>query len=1025
MAGRARKGEVIDDRFRLDEQIGEGGFGVVYRATQISTGQTVAVKFLLTESVRKEEVWREVKRFNREMKLISRLKHPNIVRLIDAGTMGDKELFLVLDFIEGHTLHDVIRREGKLGVEEAVHLMSQVADALAYAHRQGIIHRDLKPQNIMLTPGGRCRNAMVLDFGIAGILVEARDKSYVSLTSKQEVRGTPQYISPEQLRQRPMTPQSDLYSWGLVFIEALSGRVAIQGDSNFEVALRHVDDDPIAIPAEITDPGLRAILSCAVAKDLGARYANAETMMADLDDWRRGERPSLDPPAPGRAPAGAAPLAAPAAGADDSGAARRTWIWLLALFALGILGIAVGLRLLSDEKTATPRPQTTEASAGPEGAPSCRRHSECPGETLCREGACVSWQSEDCHVVEGAVGVDQARFIGHIDNGTNGEVRQAMLVARLAVRGLNSAALTPPLVLISCDDGGDGQRSSRAAAHLVNHVGVDALVLPLASSRATLVARAVAEGPLRLAAPGPGLGVGGDTSLHYAGGDALDTLRAVAAFVQLQEQRQVAVVVPDGERGERLLAELLPALAGSQVQTQIERYGGKEEARRAMAQRVAAAGADLLLLLGEEESAEVLGFIEAAFAAGGPRYLTLDWAHTRALFDLMRQGDLLDRVQIVGREGGEGPAFAALAETVRADFGELALSKRSAAVYDATVRLGLGLILAVPAAGEEGWQQALARLGSGAEVIAAPMLLDDVAQRLQRGESLRVLGAAGPVLPPAREEAAAVAVRLWVLRRGLDGEAHALSQGRYAEGRWQLPYVDPREIADKVPLLRVETGEVELGLSERQQEWLRRVHRDLHHFARPGVAVLARETWQRPRLEVMSTEVTCGLWRWLASGQAPATACVGQVALCAEDGAPLTGVGALEAEAFCASLGMRLPTERDFEALARGLEGRNYAFAGELSESREEALRGQRGVASVAWNRTPEGIFDLAASVGEWVRCEPGLRQHCSGGFGIMGGASDDAPFWWQAAMMAPAPSGELGCARLPRVGFRCVRELP
>lgn len=283
---RIRPGTIIDGRYELESLLGEGGYGVVYRARQLSTGQAVALKFLLRDrltSAREERV--EGARFVRELKLVAQLKHPNIVRLLDSGTAEEKHPYMVLELVEGETLFRVVQREGALAREEAAHLMFQVLDAMAFAHERGVIHRDLKPQNVMLTRGGFRRNAMILDFGVAGILKHARGASYVSLTARDEVRGTPAYMAPEQLLQGPLTPQTDIYAWGLLFIETLTGSTAVSAATPFEAAMRQADEDPIPVPAEIEDPELRRILARAIEKPLARRYATAAEALVELQAW--------------------------------------------------------------------------------------------------------------------------------------------------------------------------------------------------------------------------------------------------------------------------------------------------------------------------------------------------------------------------------------------------------------------------------------------------------------------------------------------------------------------------------------------------------------------------------------------------------------------------------------------------------------------------------------------------------------------------------------------------------------------
>ena len=178
--------------------------------------------FSLTSACSKAQRGSKGRAFRREMELIARLKHPHIVRLIDSGTVGDS-IYTVLEYVKGETLFDRLQQLGTFDAVEAGRVMFQALEALANAHAEGVIHRDFKPQNVMLVPGAYKTSAMVLDFGVAGILKEARGTDYISLTAETEIHGTPTYMAPEQLRRAPLTPQSDIYSWGLVFYRALAG----------------------------------------------------------------------------------------------------------------------------------------------------------------------------------------------------------------------------------------------------------------------------------------------------------------------------------------------------------------------------------------------------------------------------------------------------------------------------------------------------------------------------------------------------------------------------------------------------------------------------------------------------------------------------------------------------------------------------------------------------------------------------------------------------------------------------------
>jgi len=278
---------IIDGRYEVLSVIGEGGFGIVYKARQISTGQIVAVK-LLHADLMEDEVYavEYAARFEREMQVIGQLKHPNIVRLIDKGRVDSGALFMVLEYIEGRSLYDVLTKDGKLSVAETIHLTTQVLDALQAAHELGIVHRDLKPHNIMLTSTGYRRNAMVLDFGIAGVVEGARGVDYRTLTKASEIRGTPSYMAPEQLRAKTLTPQSDLYAWGLVFLECLTGKPIVQGESPFDVALTQVGDDPVPIPAGLFGDDLHEVLRRTTAKPLEERYKNASEIFKAMDTCR-------------------------------------------------------------------------------------------------------------------------------------------------------------------------------------------------------------------------------------------------------------------------------------------------------------------------------------------------------------------------------------------------------------------------------------------------------------------------------------------------------------------------------------------------------------------------------------------------------------------------------------------------------------------------------------------------------------------------------------------------------------------
>jgi uncharacterized protein (TIGR02265 family) len=277
-------GSTIGERYQVTGILGEGGFSVVYEARQIATGQVVAIKVLRLDRVSDAVDERtQIARFEREMKVTARLKHPNIVRLIDSGRVDEGELFMVFDYVQGETLAAVLGRDVQIDPPLAKHLMCQVLDALSAAHEIGIVHRDLKPRNIMITDIGARRNALVLDFGIAALGEEARDVDYAKLTRSGMHLGTPTYMAPEQLSGAPLTALIDVYAWGLIFFECLVGRRAVVGKTVAELFVQHLSPDPIALPDILEGHPLGRVLHRALAKRVEDRYPSARAAFSDLE----------------------------------------------------------------------------------------------------------------------------------------------------------------------------------------------------------------------------------------------------------------------------------------------------------------------------------------------------------------------------------------------------------------------------------------------------------------------------------------------------------------------------------------------------------------------------------------------------------------------------------------------------------------------------------------------------------------------------------------------------------------------
>lgn len=279
--------DMIRQRFNstaydLLEQIGSGGFGRVYKAQHVNTGQIVAIKFLsISDDFDEIKKQRYIERFERETLLGSKLQHPNIVRLLDKGHC-DELFYAVFEYVEGTTLKERLAESGPLTPNETYDVMSQVLDALAHAHHNGVLHRDIKPSNIMLTNTGVKTHAKVLDFGIGTLVNDARQHDYKSLTLTQETLGTPSYSAPEQLRGEPPTLKTDLYVWGLVFIECLTGQPAMSGSSLASIFHKQLSQSHVPLPIAIISHPIAAILRRVLEKNALARNVEAHELYNEL-----------------------------------------------------------------------------------------------------------------------------------------------------------------------------------------------------------------------------------------------------------------------------------------------------------------------------------------------------------------------------------------------------------------------------------------------------------------------------------------------------------------------------------------------------------------------------------------------------------------------------------------------------------------------------------------------------------------------------------------------------------------------
>jgi tRNA A-37 threonylcarbamoyl transferase component Bud32 len=266
---------LLSNRYRVEAFLGQGGMARVHRGTDLVLDRTIAVKILAEHMARDPQA---VRRFRREAQAAAGLSHPGIVGVYDTGSDGDVQ-YIVMEFVTGQTLADVLRERESLDPEQAVGIASAVASALAHAHRKGIVHRDIKPANVMITAPGEVK---VMDFGIA------RAVDSETLTQTAAILGTATYFAPEQARGEPVDSRSDIYALGVVLYEMLTGRPPFVADSPVAVASMHVREEPTP-PSRLhpaIGPGLEAVVLRAMAKDRGSRYQTAEDLVRDLESLR-------------------------------------------------------------------------------------------------------------------------------------------------------------------------------------------------------------------------------------------------------------------------------------------------------------------------------------------------------------------------------------------------------------------------------------------------------------------------------------------------------------------------------------------------------------------------------------------------------------------------------------------------------------------------------------------------------------------------------------------------------------------
>ena len=285
-------GMVIDKKYRLENKLGEGGMGSVFRARRLFIDDFVAIKFVRPEVLTNPE-FRE--RFYQEARVAARLKHANVVTVYDFGETPDGMLYLVMEFLEGMSLGELLKKKSALGLDQMIELGRQISEALQCMHENNVIHRDLKPDNIMLIPDGRGGELVkVVDFGVAKILeADAR------LTRYQARIGSPVYCSPEQYLGQPVDHRTDLYGLGIIFYECLSGRVPFNAVNETELRAAILHKMPPRLDSKVKQVSghMADLVQWLLAKDPNDRPHHAAEVTKCLHALRRGQRAPQTTPA--------------------------------------------------------------------------------------------------------------------------------------------------------------------------------------------------------------------------------------------------------------------------------------------------------------------------------------------------------------------------------------------------------------------------------------------------------------------------------------------------------------------------------------------------------------------------------------------------------------------------------------------------------------------------------------------------------------------------------------------------------
>jgi len=352
-------GTTLAGNYEIQEVIGHGGMGVVYKARHALMDRIVAIKMLQAQLISDSM---SVKRFQQESQSASRISHPNVITVYDFGISPNGQPFIVMDYLQGISLADVIKEEGQIGVERSIKILAQACDALDHAHKMGVIHRDVKPTNFVLINYDEEKDFVkVVDFGVAKLMNATPDGQ--RLTQAGEVCGSPVYMSPEQCTGGELDQRSDIYSMGIVVYETLTGKLPILGKTMVDTMSKHISEMPPtfqqARPDLYIPERLEQVVFKALAKDPNDRHQTMDELRIELENAipRPGKSQVLrSAPSDQRSPAELLSNVL-------EGLSMKVWAVMLAVFLVG------GLCVLEIRKAVTSQaPPPVQQAAPPSSA---------------------------------------------------------------------------------------------------------------------------------------------------------------------------------------------------------------------------------------------------------------------------------------------------------------------------------------------------------------------------------------------------------------------------------------------------------------------------------------------------------------------------------------------------------------------------------------------------------------------------------------------------------------------------------